>query len=85
MKISAARAEYMELKDAIKDDDCEKVEVKGGVSRDRGCCDKFEPEDKDVTQFRCGTCEYLTSNKGFGNDNDADDFARFPGKLMVKR
>jgi hypothetical protein len=56
--ISAEEAEYMELKGAEKDADCRKVDVDGGVSSDLGCCDKFQPEDDEVQQFRCGTCEY---------------------------
>lgn len=62
-RISAEEAEYMELADAKKDADCEKVEVKGGVSTKLGCCDKFEPESKSVQEFRCGRCEYLVMPK----------------------
>lgn len=56
---SAESAEYMELAGALKDADCVKVEVDGGVSSDLGCCDRFSPESKKVTKFSCGTCEYL--------------------------
>jgi hypothetical protein len=56
---SAEEAEYMELKGALKDADCEKVEVDGGVSSKLGCCDRFEPRNSKVQQFRCGECEYL--------------------------
>lgn len=56
---SAASAEYMELKGAVKDSDCKKVKVAGGVSSRLACCDRFEPENDAVGQFRCGTCEYL--------------------------
>jgi len=58
-RISAQAAEYMELAGAVKDADCEKVDVKGGVSSQLGCCDKFFPENKKTSQFRCGTCEYV--------------------------
>jgi len=58
-RIPSAQAEYMELSGAQKDRDCKKVYVKGGVSSKLGCCDKFQPENKSVSQFRCGTCEYL--------------------------
>jgi hypothetical protein len=57
-RISAKEAEYMELEGAEKDADCEKVEVEGGVSSELGCCDKFQPEDDDVQEFKCGRCEY---------------------------
>ena len=56
-RISAEKAEYMELDGAEKDADCEKVDVEGGVSSDLGCCDKFDPK-KGAQQFKCGECEY---------------------------
>jgi len=55
---SAESAEYMELNGALKDADCEKVEVDGGVSSDLGCCDRFQPEADDTKSFNCGNCEY---------------------------
>lgn len=58
-RIPASKAGYMELAGAVKDADCSKVEVPGGVSRDRGCCNEFHPERKSVTAFRCGTCRYV--------------------------
>lgn len=60
-KVPQSRAGYMELTGAVKDADCEKVAVQGGVSKDRGCCNLYEPEHKSVTQFKCGACEYLSS------------------------
>lgn len=59
MRLSAKAAEYLELSGAVKDADCQKVEVQGGVSTQLGCCDKFEPENSKVQQFRCGTCEHV--------------------------
>ena len=58
-RLTEGEAEYMELSGAVKDADCEKVAVKDGVSRSLGCCDKFQPNDKKVSEFRCGTCEYV--------------------------
>ena len=58
---SAKQAGYMELAGAVKDADCHKVRVTGGVSKQLGCCDRFHPEDDSVQEFRCGTCEYLAS------------------------
>lgn len=63
-RLSASAAGYMELRGAEKDADCKKVEVKGGVSRQLGCCNKFQPESSAVSRFQCGTCEYLISKKG---------------------
>jgi hypothetical protein len=57
-RLSAAQAGYMELHGAAKDANCRKVEVKGGISSELGCCDEFEPEATDTKQFRCGDCEY---------------------------
>jgi hypothetical protein len=57
-KVSAKSVDYMELKGAVKDADCEHVEVSGGVSSDLGCCNDFDP-DRGAKEFKCGTCEYL--------------------------
>jgi len=62
-RISAKAAEYMELSGAVKDADCKKVNVPGGVSKKLGCCDRFQPENKAVQEFRCGTCEYVINAK----------------------
>lgn len=68
---SAESAEYMELEGAIKDADCRKVKVSGfwimgehtdgpdGVSSERGCCDRYFPQNADTEGFKCGVCEYL--------------------------
>lgn len=58
-RLSAAQAGYMELTGAVKDADCRKVEVKGGISKELGCCNEFQPEKKSTKRFRCGDCEYL--------------------------
>lgn len=60
---SAESAEYMELSGALKDADCEKVEVDGGVSSDLGCCDRYQPESDDTKLFNCGNCEYVREVK----------------------
>lgn len=57
-RISAEAAGYMELTGAKKDGDCEIVKVAGGISKQRGCCNEFKPEDRYTTQFRCGTCRF---------------------------
>jgi len=60
-KIPSAEAGYMELSGAKKDAQCVKVEVAGGVSRELGCCNKFEPANRSVDRFNCGHCEYVRS------------------------
>lgn len=55
---TAAQAEYMELRGAVKDGDCEIVDVPGGISKERGCCDRFLPDSPSVTEFRCGKCKF---------------------------
>jgi hypothetical protein len=65
-RLSAEAAGYMELAGAKKNADCHKVAVAGGVSRELGCCNKFEPEDADVQRFHCGECAYVKS-KGFAS------------------
>ena len=57
-RLTAAQAGYMELAGAVKDGDCKKVKVEGGISKERGCCNEFQPEDGKVAQFRCGKCVY---------------------------
>lgn len=58
-RIPESEAGYMELRGAVKDADCRKVEVDGGVSSQLGCCNFFEPESEGVQEFRCGQCEYI--------------------------
>lgn len=59
-RISAKQAGYMELHGAEKDGDCHKVDVRGGVSKARGCCDYYQPETEITEVFNCGHCEYHT-------------------------
>jgi len=58
-KLSSKAADYMELTGAKKDGDCSKVAVKGGVSKERGCCNYYQPRNHQVIAFKCGVCEYL--------------------------
>ena len=58
MRLTADKAGYMELTGAVKTGDCSKVQVSGGISDDRGCCNEFEPKSDSVTSFKCGNCEY---------------------------
>lgn len=64
-KVPSAQAGYMELANAVKDADCKKVEVAGGVSHGLGCCNEFHPEAKGTNKFSCGTCEYVR-RRGLG-------------------
>ncbi len=58
-RITAQEAGYLELPGATKDADCSVVEVEGGVSSERGCCNAFRWKSGDVEYFRCGECKYL--------------------------
>ncbi len=60
-RVSSISAGYMELEGAQKDGDCEVVEVEGGVSKDLGCSNLFEPI-AGATSFTCGTCTYFVSS-----------------------
>lgn len=57
-KVTAANAVYVELKGARKDADCSLVDVRGGVSSQKGCCDLFY-EKPDADNFHCGDCIYV--------------------------
>lgn len=57
-KVSAQSAGYMELAGAKKDAGCQIVDVKGGVSSRKGCCNLYRPV-KDADDFRCGECTFL--------------------------
>lgn len=59
IRITAEQAGYLELPDAVKDADCSVVEVDGGVSSDRGCCNSFGWKTEDVKKFACGECKYV--------------------------
>lgn len=63
-RISGAEAGYMELSGAQKDADCRKVLVDGGVSRELGCCNEFQPQSEQTQHFDCGDCEYVTDVSG---------------------
>lgn len=56
---SADHAGYMELEGAVKDADCQRVMVAGGVSRELGCCNDFKPQGKTTKLFRCGACRFV--------------------------
>jgi hypothetical protein len=57
-RLSAKEAGYMELAGAVKDGDCERVNVPGGISQELGCCNVFQPEASDTKKFSCGTCKF---------------------------
>jgi hypothetical protein len=61
-RITAQEAGYLELPGAVKDSDCSVVEVDGGVSSEKGCCNSFgiKPE---TDSFRCGECKYLAGQE----------------------
>ncbi len=61
-KLTAKSAGYMELTDAKKDGDCAIVMVRGGVSKQLGCCNKYLPQPG-AKEFRCGKCIYVGEKK----------------------
>lgn len=54
-RVSAETAGYMELDGAQKTGDCDLVDVPGGVSEERGCCNLFDPRPG-ASEFECGQC-----------------------------
>lgn len=58
-RITAEQAGYLELPDAVKDADCEIVEVEGGVSSERGCCNSYGWRSANPKGFSCGECKYV--------------------------
>lgn len=57
-RLGAKEARYEELEGAVKDADCERVKVTGGISLARGCCCEWKRERQNVSAFRCGTCRF---------------------------
>lgn len=62
-RLSAKEVDYMELEGAVKDADCHKVKVDGGVSTKLGCCNVFKHREGEPLQFRCGTCQFLKESQ----------------------
>lgn len=60
-RASAEAAGYMELDGAAKDGDCELVDVPGGVSGQKGCCNLFGPQPG-ADGFRCGECVHFSAS-----------------------
>ena len=63
-RITAEQAGYLELPGAVKDADCEVVEVDGGVSSERGCCNSYAWRSGNPKGFSCGECKYLEDSGG---------------------
>lgn len=59
-KMSATAAGYMELEGAVKDGGCKIVNVSGGVSQKKGCCNEYKPQ-QGADEFRCGECKFVKS------------------------
>lgn len=56
-KLTAEYAGYMELEKANKDGSCSIVNVPGGISKERGCCNVYTPK-AGATAFGCGMCKF---------------------------
>jgi hypothetical protein len=82
-RITAQEAGYLELPGAVKDADCEVVEVDGGVSSERGCCNSFGWKSADVEYFRCGECKYLAGQEE--RDGEERPLGRREAKKMSDR
>lgn len=65
-RLTAKAVAYMELSGAKKSGDCEKVAVAGGISKELGCCNVFQPRNTSVQQFRCGTCKFARDRSRVG-------------------
>jgi hypothetical protein len=61
-RTTARAAGYMELDGAVKTGDCNAVEVKGGVSGEKGCSNLFDPI-KGATEFECEQCKHFRSKE----------------------
>jgi hypothetical protein len=61
-RVSARAAGYMELDGAVKDGDCNAVDVNGGVSGELGCCNLFNPKPG-AREFECETCKHFRSKE----------------------
>src|SRR2546425_1731049 len=79
-RISETAAGYLELDGAVKDADCEVVEVSGGVSSDLGCCNNFS-EKPSAKKFSCGTCTFV---EGAGEAQDGNGMKPL-GKKEARR
>lgn len=56
-KVTAQAAGYMELGGAVKDGSCSIVNVTGGISLRKGCCNLYRPKAA-ADEFRCGECKF---------------------------
>lgn len=59
-KVTAVEAGYMELPGAVKDAGCNVVNVSGGVSSQKGCCNLYDPKPN-PNAFCCGECTHLVT------------------------
>jgi len=66
-RVSDKEAGYMELPDAEKDGTCDTVDVAGGISSDKGCCNLFNA-DPEADEFCCGDCTHSSVP-----DNETDE------------
>ena len=70
LRITAAQAGYLELPGAVKDGDCEIVEVEDGISKDRGCCNSYGWRSRNPKSFSCGECKYLADSEEYSEQED---------------
>lgn len=70
-------AGYLELEGAQKDADCQLVNVPGGVSSAKGCCNIWDTVPG-AQAFSCGTCTKIKqgaagAQQGTAGDNEAGE------------
>lgn len=64
VRIPADKAGYVELPGAVKDGDCNVVQVSGGISKQKGCCNNFALGKGAPKEFKCGSCKFHTDEVG---------------------
>lgn len=62
-KVDQQTAGYMELDGAQKSGDCDLVQVDGGVSGEKGCCNLYSPVEG-ASEFECAQCTHFTGGQG---------------------
>lgn len=70
IRITAQEAGYLELPGAKKDSDCSVVEVSGGVSSQRGCCNSYAWRSRNPKNFSCGECKYLEDGEQYNEQEE---------------
>lgn len=76
-KMTPQEAGYLELPGAQKDAQCDIVDVPGGVSSQKGCCNSFRAQP-DAQGFNCGSCTHLGTQEEEDSQQELPDDAQAP-------